>query len=130
MSAINVFCLLAIAFTLAVVLEAMPQKDLSAKYENLDVDAILKNKRTLNSYIKCVLDQGPCTPEGRDLKENINKNLATKCAECTVRQKQIVRKATRFVMKNNPEDWQKIVKHYDPDNKYIAGFTEFVNRDD
>jgi hypothetical protein len=40
----------------------------SSKYEYVDVDALLSNHRTLNSYINCVLDKGPCTPEGRDLK--------------------------------------------------------------
>lgn len=40
----------------------------SSKYEYVDVDALLSNHRTLNNYVNCVLDKGPCTPEGRDLK--------------------------------------------------------------
>nr|CAD7604572.1 unnamed protein product [Timema genevievae] len=30
----------------------------SNRYDLLDIDVILNNQRTLNSYIKCLLDQG------------------------------------------------------------------------
>jgi Insect pheromone-binding family, A10/OS-D len=36
--------------------------------DNIDVDQVLKNDRILTNYIKCLLDKGPCTSEGRDLK--------------------------------------------------------------
>lgn len=38
------------------------------KYDHIDVDAILKNDRILTSYVKCMLDNGPCTAEGKNLK--------------------------------------------------------------
>jgi hypothetical protein len=38
------------------------------KYDHIDVDAILKNDRILTSYVKCMLDKGPCTAEGKNLK--------------------------------------------------------------
>jgi hypothetical protein len=38
------------------------------KYDHIDVDAILRNDRILSSYIKCMLDKGPCTAEGKNLK--------------------------------------------------------------
>lgn len=38
------------------------------KYDNIDVDKILTNERVLSNYIKCLMDEGPCTPEGRELK--------------------------------------------------------------
>lgn len=40
----------------------------STKYDNVDVDKILKNDRVLTNYIKCLMEEGPCTPEGRELK--------------------------------------------------------------
>jgi hypothetical protein len=43
-------------------------ENLSSKYEYVDVDALLSNRRTLNSYINCILEKGPCSPEGLDLK--------------------------------------------------------------
>lgn len=39
-----------------------------AKIPNVNIDAVLSNDRVLTNYIKCLLDNGPCTREGRDLK--------------------------------------------------------------
>lgn len=38
------------------------------QYDNINVDEILENKKLLVAYIKCVLDQGRCVPEGKELK--------------------------------------------------------------
>lgn len=38
------------------------------KYDNINVEEILGNKRVLTNYIKCILDEGPCTPEGREFR--------------------------------------------------------------
>ncbi|KAG7187868.1 hypothetical protein KM043_013850, partial [Ampulex compressa] len=37
-------------------------------YNNIDVDAILRSNRLTEQYIKCLLDKGPCTADGRQLK--------------------------------------------------------------
>lgn len=38
------------------------------RYDNVDLDEILSNKKILESYVKCILDQGKCTPDGKELK--------------------------------------------------------------
>lgn len=43
-------------------------KQYPTKYDGLDVDKILSNDRILTSYIKCILGEGSCTTEGRELK--------------------------------------------------------------
>lgn len=40
----------------------------SSRYDKIDLDAILSNERTLNAIIKCILEKGPCSPEGKELK--------------------------------------------------------------
>lgn len=40
----------------------------TTKYDDINVDEILGNKRVLSNYIKCILDEGPCTPEGREFR--------------------------------------------------------------
>lgn len=47
------------------------------KYDNVDVDKILKNSRVLTNYIKCMMEEGPCTPEGRELKSKFLKLSGT-----------------------------------------------------
>lgn len=53
-----------------------PQKDTAVangstyttKYDNIDVDQVLASKRLVNSYVQCLLDKKPCTPEGAELR--------------------------------------------------------------
>lgn len=40
----------------------------TSRFDNVNVDQILSNDRILNNYIKCLLEKGPCTQEGRELK--------------------------------------------------------------
>nr|CAD7604573.1 unnamed protein product [Timema genevievae] len=100
------------------------------KYDHLNVDEILQNKRTTNVYIKCVLDKGPCPPEGQELKEHIPEALETACEKCTSSQKNFIRKSIRFLAQNRPEDLELIHAYYDKDSLYRAKFMEFVNSDD
>uniref|UniRef100_A0A336LYC3 CSON007979 protein n=1 Tax=Culicoides sonorensis TaxID=179676 RepID=A0A336LYC3_CULSO len=48
--------------------QSTKQKQYTSRFDNVDVDKILKNDRILNNYIKCLLEKGPCTQEGRELK--------------------------------------------------------------
>lgn len=38
------------------------------RLDALNIDEVLKNTRLFNSYVKCMLETGPCTAEGRELK--------------------------------------------------------------
>lgn len=38
------------------------------KYDGIDLDEILKSERLLNNYVKCLMTEGPCTPDGYELK--------------------------------------------------------------
>lgn len=60
---------LASLIALAVAAEKYPEK-----YDNVDVDRILLNNRVLTNYIRCLMDEGPCTAEGRELRSEYNNN--------------------------------------------------------
>lgn len=40
----------------------------TSRYDNIDLDSVLNNRRALNAIIKCLLDKGPCSPEGKEMK--------------------------------------------------------------
>lgn len=40
------------------------------KYDNIDLSELLKNDRLRKNYVKCLLNEGPCTPDGQELKSN------------------------------------------------------------
>ena len=38
------------------------------KYDDIDLDEILGNDRLLTNYLRCLMNEGPCTPDGQELK--------------------------------------------------------------
>lgn len=40
----------------------------TTKYDGIDLDEILTSDRLLTGYVNCLLDKGPCTPDGKELK--------------------------------------------------------------
>lgn len=53
----------------------------TSKFDNVNLDQILKSERLLNNYHKCLMDRGPCTPDAAELKRKFldkskyNKNI-------------------------------------------------------
>lgn len=48
---------------------AAPQEDkYTTKYDNVDIDQILKNERLFNNYVQCLLTDKGCTPDASELK--------------------------------------------------------------
>lgn len=41
------------------------------KFDNVNIETVLSNDRVLSNYIKCLLDKGSCTREGRELKSEL-----------------------------------------------------------
>lgn len=44
----------------------------TTKYDNIDIDRVLHSKRLMRNYVNCLLDKGPCTPEGKELKSKFS----------------------------------------------------------
>ena len=59
------FALVVVAFA---VVAARPDDKYTTKYDNIDLNEILKNKRLLKGYVNCLLEKGPCSPDGTELK--------------------------------------------------------------
>lgn len=47
---------------------ALANEKYTGKYDDVNVDKILQNNRVLTNYIRCLMDEGPCTAEGRELR--------------------------------------------------------------
>lgn len=71
-----------------------------SKYDSIDVDQILKSERLLSNYIKCLLDEGPCTPDGQDLKDTLPDAIANNCSDCTNPQKEKSDRIMHFMWVN------------------------------
>lgn len=47
---------------------ARPEEKYTTKYDNVDLNEIIQNKRLLKNYVFCLLGKGNCTPDGAELK--------------------------------------------------------------
>lgn len=42
----------------------------TTKYDAIDLNDLLKNDRLRRNYVNCLMNEGPCTPDGQELKSN------------------------------------------------------------
>lgn len=59
---------LLVSVAVSVLVSAEDEAAIKNRLAHIDIDKILSNERVLKSYVNCFLDQGPCTPEGREAK--------------------------------------------------------------
>ncbi|KAF3427119.1 hypothetical protein E2986_09101 [Frieseomelitta varia] len=93
-------------------------EDYTTKYDDVDVDRILQNGRILTNYIKCMLDEGPCTNEGRELKKILPDALSTDCSKCNEKQKRTANKVVNYLRTKRPKDWERLSAKYDSSGEY------------
>lgn len=58
---------ISMVFLLGIICVALAQK-YPVKFDNINIETVLSNDRVLTNYIKCLLEKGACTREGRELK--------------------------------------------------------------
>ncbi|XP_067629013.1 ejaculatory bulb-specific protein 3 isoform X2 [Eurosta solidaginis] len=97
---------------------AMSQKQYTNKFDNVDVDGVLSNNRILTNYIKCLMEKGPCTPEGRELKKLLPDALQSDCSKCTDTQRKNSQKVINFLRVNRPGEWKLLLDKYDSKGVY------------
>nr|CAD7602007.1 unnamed protein product [Timema genevievae] len=98
----------------------------TSKYDDMDVDHVMKSDRLMDSYVNCLLDQGPCTPEGKVMKNLLPDALKTDCEKCTEKQRTTSQKVMKHLMKTRPDDWAKLTKKYDPEGLYRSRYSALI----
>ncbi|CAK1584489.1 unnamed protein product [Parnassius mnemosyne] len=114
-----------LALCLLVVLayvSAVPSGTYTDRYDNINLDEILSNRRLLIPYVHCILDKGKCTPEGKELKSHITEAVENDCAKCTEKQREGTRKVIGHLINHEKEFWQQITAKYDPTHKHSAKY--------
>ncbi|XP_069685714.1 ejaculatory bulb-specific protein 3-like [Periplaneta americana] len=90
----------------------------TTRYDSIDVDGILKSERLLKSYFNCLMDKGPCTREGQELKKTIPDALLTDCSKCSEIQKKQAGKVMAYIQLHHPDVWEAVLNKYDPDGTF------------
>ncbi|KAL0820529.1 hypothetical protein ABMA28_006383 [Loxostege sticticalis] len=114
----------AICFLALAAMAAARPQTYTDRYDTINLDEILQNKRLLVPYIKCILDQGRCTAEGKELKSHIREALENFCAKCTETQRTGTRRVIGHLINNEPEYWAQLTAKYDPQHKYVVKYED------
>ncbi|KAJ8717282.1 hypothetical protein PYW08_005681 [Mythimna loreyi] len=97
-----------------VVAAVVAEEQYTDKYDNIDLDEILSNKRLLEAYVNCVMERGKCTPEGKELKDHLQEAIENGCKKCTDNQQKGAQKVIDHLIKNELATWRELAAKYDP----------------
>ncbi|EAT46838.1 AAEL001975-PA [Aedes aegypti] len=114
-------------FTLMAVVAA--QEFYTSKFDNIDVDEILKSDRLFKNYYQCLLDQGRCTPEGNELKRVLPDALETACSKCSEKQRSAGVRAVKYLSENRPAEFKALRARFDPENKYVDQYVRDAEKE-
>ncbi|XP_038211127.1 allergen Tha p 1-like [Zerene cesonia] len=119
MKSFVVICL----FALVAIASARPENShYTDRYDNVDLDEILSNRRLLVPYINCVLDLGKCSADGKELKAHIQEALEQNCEKCTEAQKSGTRKVIGHLINKEADYWEQLKAKFDPEHKYVLKY--------
>uniref|UniRef100_A0A182QLL8 Uncharacterized protein n=1 Tax=Anopheles farauti TaxID=69004 RepID=A0A182QLL8_9DIPT len=88
------------------------------KYDNINLEEIFTSQRLMDNYMNCLKEVGPCTPDGRELKDNLPDALMSDCAKCSEKQRIGSDKVIKFIIANRPDDFAILEHRYDPTGEY------------
>ncbi|XP_030758433.1 ejaculatory bulb-specific protein 3-like [Sitophilus oryzae] len=108
---------------------ARPDDQYTTKYDNVDLDEILKSDRLLRNYINCLLDKGKCTPDGAELKKVLPDALDNECSKCSEKQRNGAIKVVHYVIDNKRDWWNEVAAKYDPDGTYLKKYEEQAKKE-
>ncbi|XP_033339691.2 chemosensory protein 4 [Megalopta genalis] len=107
-----------LAFSGCLLLSAAAEDKYTTKYDDVDIDSVLKSERLLNGYVNCLLDRGPCTPDATELKKNLPDALEHDCSSCSEKQKEVADKVSHYLIDHRSEDWSLLEAKFDPTGAY------------
>ncbi|KAJ8928809.1 hypothetical protein NQ314_018575, partial [Rhamnusium bicolor] len=108
---------------------ARPDEKYTTKYDNVDLDEIIKNDRLMRNYVDCLLGTKKCTKDGEELKKVLPEALKTDCVKCSEGQRNGAKKIIRHLIKNKRDWWNELEAKYDSDGTYRKQYDAELKRD-
>nr|XP_023025546.1 ejaculatory bulb-specific protein 3-like [Leptinotarsa decemlineata] len=125
----KVTLVLCVLFTFCVFVNARPDEKYTTKYDNVDLDAIIKNDRLLRNYVDCLLSKKNCTKDGEELKKILPDALKTRCEKCNEKQKEGARKMIHYLIKEKRAWWNELEAVYDPEGTYRKTYADELKKE-
>nr|CAD7204321.1 unnamed protein product [Timema douglasi] len=117
MNCVLILCVIAVFLGLT-----RSEEKYATKYDNVDLDGVLNNDRLLKGYVKCLMDDGPCTADAKELKDNIPDALTNGCSKCSDKQREGTKKVIRHLYSNKQDIWRQLQDKYDPEHVYLTKY--------
>ncbi|XP_043277882.1 allergen Tha p 1-like [Venturia canescens] len=92
-----------------------------------DIDKVMSSNSAFKVYFNCLIDEGGCTPKGRQLKSIIPNLIRHGCSECTAEEKKMVKMIVRRMQSERKVEWEKLRHKYDPHHEYDEVFHQFMS---
>ncbi|XP_019866895.1 ejaculatory bulb-specific protein 3 [Aethina tumida] len=115
----NHLTLIVLVFTLQAVISAQL---FEIQYDGIKLDDILKDEPLMEKYGDCILDVGPCTEDGKKIKQNIPDALKSDCSKCGTEQSYAMRRILDFLIENRKAWFDEIAEKYDPEGIYFKAY--------
>ncbi|PSN51556.1 Ejaculatory bulb-specific protein 3 [Blattella germanica] len=122
--AVAVLVLLVIAVAFSEAARIRRDDKFTTKYDNIDLDEVLKSDRLFLNYFNCLMDKGRCTPDGEELKKSVPDALENDCSKCSEKQKEGTKKVLKYLIKDKPQQWDELIAKYDPTGDYKKKYEE------
>ncbi|XP_034935313.1 ejaculatory bulb-specific protein 3-like [Chelonus insularis] len=87
-------------------------------WDKVNLDEVLACKKLLHHYFTCLMGQGPCPPDGRELKKILPEALRNACAKCSKSQEEGAIKIIKYLRKYEPKKFETLANKYDPKGIY------------
>ncbi|RZC32057.1 chemosensory protein [Asbolus verrucosus] len=101
----------------------------TTKYDDIDLDEILKSKRLIMNYFNCLMEKGPCTADGEELRKVLPDALHNGCQKCSEKHKNGARKIVRHLIDNERELWDQLEAKYDENKEYRKKYQAEIEKE-
>nr|QFO46789.1 chemosensory protein [Cylas formicarius] len=122
-------CFVLFVACLGIALAKPQEAKYTTKYDNVDLDEIIKSDRLMKNYVNCLLEKGNCTPDGAELKKHLPDALHTDCSKCSETQKNGSKKIMRHLIDNKPDWWKQLEDKYDKEGTYKKKYREELSKE-
>ncbi|XP_057324061.1 uncharacterized protein LOC130666801 [Microplitis mediator] len=75
----------------------------------VDVTLLLEDEQCLARHYSCLMSEGPCTDEGKVLKQIMVEILGENCHRCSRRQSEAVKKASLYLARTNMTKYMAVL---------------------
>ncbi|KAK9891308.1 hypothetical protein WA026_013615 [Henosepilachna vigintioctopunctata] len=123
------YMLVGVLFALFGLVVCRPEDQYTNKYDNIDIEEIIKSDRLINSYFKCLMTGEGCTPDGAELRKILPDAIHSGCSKCSRKHKDVSKRMINHLIKNKPELWKQLEEKFDPQATYRTKYKDELEKE-